>query len=63
VMTLLSNPSVPIPFSMLQTPRVSTFNNKGKRRSFIGLTSSPAPTVGLAKVDARGYVGLEVSSL
>lgn len=58
-MTLLSNPSKPIPFPMLQTPRVS----KGKRRSFIGLTSPPTPTVGLAKVDARGYFGFEVSSL
>lgn len=61
-MTLLSNPSVPIPFSVVQTPRVSAFN-KGKRKSFIGLTSPPTSTVGLAKVDARGYVGFEASTL
>jgi tyrosine-protein phosphatase len=59
--------------SMLQTPLVSTFNGsyssgnttsaatttKAKRRSFIGLTTPSTPTVGLAKVDARGYVGFE----
>ena len=62
-MTLLSNPYVPIQFPILQTPRVSSFNSNGKRRSFIGLTPPPAPTVGFSKVDACGYVGFEVSSL
>lgn len=60
--------------SMLQTPLMSTFNGsyrsgnttsaatttKAKRRSFIGLTTPSTPTVGLAKVDARGYVGFEI---
>ena len=60
--------------SMLQTPLVSSLNGnynsgsttsaatttKAKRRSFIGLTTPSTPTVGLAKVDARGYVGFEI---
>ncbi|KAF9535845.1 hypothetical protein CPB83DRAFT_830744 [Crepidotus variabilis] len=67
-MTLLSNPGGAVPFPSLTTPRVSTFSmssgsggtSKGaKRRSFIGLASPPTPTVGLAKVDARGYFGMD----
>jgi tyrosine-protein phosphatase len=58
-MTLTSNPTVPVPFPSLSTPRVSTFRSHGRTRSFIGLGAGPAPTTAFSKVDARGYVGME----
>ena len=56
-MTLTSNLNTPVPFPSLSTPRVSTFQHKGRTRSFIGLGAPPTPTVAFSKVDARGYVG------
>jgi len=58
-MTLTSEPTGPIPFPPLSTPRISTFRHRGGRpRSFIGLASPPTPTVGFSKVDARGFFGI-----
>jgi len=56
-MTLTSNLPGVIPFPSLSTPRVSTFQSKGRTRSFIGLGAPPTPTIAFSKVDARGYVG------
>ncbi|KAF9480065.1 hypothetical protein BDN70DRAFT_651182 [Pholiota conissans] len=58
-MTLMSHHAGPVPFPSLSTPRVSTFQSKGRTRSFIGLGAPPTPTVAFSKVDVRGYVGLE----
>lgn len=58
-MTLTSTFGGPIPFPSLSTPRVSTFQSKGRTRSFIGVGAPPTPTVAFSKVDVRGYVGLE----
>ena len=57
-MTLTSNFPGAVPFPSLSTPRVSTFQSKGRTRSFIGLGAAPPPTIAFSKVDARGYVGL-----
>ena len=57
-MTLTSDFPGAVPFPNLSTPRVSTFQSKGRTRSFIGLGGVPTPTVAFSKVDARGYVGL-----
>ncbi|KAF5313273.1 hypothetical protein D9619_003033 [Psilocybe cf. subviscida] len=58
-MTLMSSAAAgPVPFPSLATPRVSTFQSKGRTRSFIGVGAPPTPTVAFSKVDARGYVGL-----
>ncbi|KAF8807579.1 phosphatases II [Phlegmacium glaucopus] len=57
-MTLTSNFPGAVPFPSMSTPRVSTFQSKGRTRSFIGLGAPPTPTVAFSKVDARGYVGL-----
>jgi len=58
-MTLTSNLNGSIPFPSLSTPRVSTFRQHGRTRSFIGLGAPPTPTTAFSKVDARGYVGME----
>lgn len=59
-MTLMSSAAAgPVPFPSLATPRVSTFQSKGRTRSFIGIGAPPTPTVAFSKVDARGYVGFE----
>lgn len=58
-MTLTSNMNTPIPFPSLSTPRVSTFRQHGRTRSYIGLGAPPTPTTAFSKVDARGYVGMD----
>lgn len=57
-MTLTSNLAVQQPYQPTPTPRVSTFNNGNRRRSFIGLTAPATPTTACSRVDARGWVGL-----
>ncbi|KAJ6509249.1 hypothetical protein C8R47DRAFT_14502 [Mycena vitilis] len=59
-MTLTSNMNGSVPFPMSSTPRVSTFRSQGRTRSFIGLGAPPTPTTAFSKVDARGYIGLEL---
>jgi tyrosine-protein phosphatase len=39
----------------MMTPRVSTFNKAGKRRSLI-VAAPPTPTVACSRVDVLGYV-------
>lgn len=56
-MTLTSSSSFPFP--TVSTPRVSTFNVRGKPRSFIGLGMPATPTTASSRVDARGWVGLK----
>jgi tyrosine-protein phosphatase len=57
-MTLTSESAVgSVPFPTISTPRISTFQKRGRTLSFIGVGSPPTPTVGFSKVDARGYVG------
>lgn len=52
-MTITSNS---FPFPTLSTPRVSTFQSEGRRKSFIGLGAPPTPTVASSRVDARGWL-------
>lgn len=59
-MTIMSNSSLPFPTTA--TPRVSTFNREGRRRSFIGVGAPVTPTVASSRVDARGWVGLNKRS-
>ncbi|KAI0094681.1 hypothetical protein BDY19DRAFT_982100 [Irpex rosettiformis] len=59
-MTIMSNSSLPFPTSA--TPRVSTFNREGRRRSFIGVGAPVTPTIASSRVDARGWVGLNKRS-
>jgi tyrosine-protein phosphatase len=61
-MTLTSNMNVSLPFPSSSTPRVSTFRSHGRTKSFIGLGVPPTPTTACSRVDARGWVGLDVSS-
>ncbi|KAI0053285.1 hypothetical protein FA95DRAFT_721200 [Auriscalpium vulgare] len=55
-MTLTS--SISLAFPTISTPRVSTFRNQGRSKSFIGLMAPPTPTTAHARVDARGWVGM-----
>lgn len=48
-----------VPFPSVSTPRISTFRQQGRTKSFIGIGPSMAPTTAFTKVEARGYVGLE----
>jgi len=61
-MTLTSNLNVPVPFPSSATPRVATFRSQGRTKSFIGLGMPPTPTTACSRVDARGWIGLDVSS-
>lgn len=63
MVTVTSSLNTPLPFAgsgsyLAPTPRVSTFQREGKRRSFIGLAAPPTPTTACSRVDARGWVGL-----
>jgi tyrosine-protein phosphatase len=46
-----------VPFPSLATPRVSTFKQHGRTRSFIGTPMTP--TTAFTKVEAKGYVGIQ----
>ena len=48
-----------VPFPSVSLPRISTFRQQGRTKSFIGIGTSMAPTTAFTKVEARGYVGLE----
>ncbi|KAI0036693.1 hypothetical protein K488DRAFT_40709 [Vararia minispora EC-137] len=54
-MTLTSN-AVPFP-ALLATPRLSSTDKQGKRRSYIGILAPPTPTTAHSRVDARGWIG------
>ncbi|KAI0936263.1 hypothetical protein AcW1_000546 [Taiwanofungus camphoratus] len=56
-MTLTSN--IMYPFPSMATPRVSSFKEGGRRRSFIGVPPPATPTTASSRVDARGWVGLK----
>jgi tyrosine-protein phosphatase MSG5 len=58
MVTVTSNLNTPNPFSPAPTPRVSSFQSQGKRRSFIGLSVPPTPTTACSRVDARGVFGI-----
>ena len=62
-MTLTSHLNGPVPFPSISTPRVSSFRSQGRTRSFIGLGVPPTPTTACSRVDARGWVGLDVRSV
>lgn len=46
-----------LPFPSVSTPRVSTFQTDGRRRSFIGLGVPPTPTTASSRVEVRGWIG------
>lgn len=48
-----------VPFPSVSTPKISTFRQQGRTKSFIGIGTPMAPTTAFTKVEARGYVGLE----
>lgn len=48
-----------VPFPTISTPRIATFRQHGRTRSFIGVGTPMTPTTAFTKVEARGYVGLE----
>ncbi|KAJ3564255.1 hypothetical protein NP233_g8411 [Leucocoprinus birnbaumii] len=48
-----------VPFPTISTPRIATFRQHGRTRSFIGPGTPMTPTTAFTKVEARGYVGLE----
>lgn len=56
-MTLMSNAQA-VPFPTI-TPRVSTYSQNGRRKSFIGIGVPPTPTTACSRVDARGWFGVE----
>lgn len=71
-MVTVTSCHTPLPFasaggsgfgSVAPTPRVSTFQKEGKRRSFIGLAVPPTPTTACSRVDVRGWVSLGPSSM
>lgn len=57
MVTVLTNASGAQPSPMAPTPRVSSFRADGRRRSFVGFTAPPTPTVACTRVDARGWMG------
>ena len=48
-----------VPFPSVSTPKISTFRQQGRTKSFIGIGTPMVPTTVFTKVEARGYVGLE----
>lgn len=46
-----------LPFPSVSTPRVSTFQTDGRRRSFIGIGVPPTPTTASSRVEVRGWFG------
>ncbi|KAF9443713.1 hypothetical protein P691DRAFT_737528 [Macrolepiota fuliginosa MF-IS2] len=46
------------PFPTISTPRIATFRQHGRTKSFIGVGTPMTPTTAFTKVEARGYVGL-----
>ncbi|KXN89855.1 Tyrosine-protein phosphatase pmp1 [Leucoagaricus sp. SymC.cos] len=48
-----------VPFPTISTPKIATFRQHGRTRSFIGVGTPMAPTTAFTKVEARGYVGLQ----
>ena len=58
-MTLTSSLNGPVPFPSLAPPRISTSQRHGRTRSFIGLGAPPTPTTAFARVDAKGWIGME----
>lgn len=48
-----------VPFPSVPTPKISTFKQQGRTKSFIGIGTPMAPTTAFTKVEARGFVGLE----
>ena len=58
-MTLTSHLNGPVPFPSLAPPRISTSQRHGRTRSFIGLGAPPTPTTAFARVDAKGWIGIE----
>ncbi|KIL70652.1 hypothetical protein M378DRAFT_155592 [Amanita muscaria Koide BX008] len=60
-LTVTSTPSaVSTRFSSTSTPRprVSSFRQNGRPRSFIGIGTPATPTTGFTKLNVRGYVGI-----
>lgn len=48
-----------VPFPTISTPKISTFRQHGRTRSFIGVGTPMTPTTAFTKVEARGYVKFE----
>ncbi|EKM73435.1 hypothetical protein AGABI1DRAFT_134781, partial [Agaricus bisporus var. burnettii JB137-S8] len=48
-----------VPFPSISTPKISTFKQHGRTKSFIGVGTPMTPTTAFTKAEARGYFGLE----
>lgn len=48
-----------VPFPSISTPKISTFRQHGRTKSFIGVGTPMTPTTAFTKAEARGYFGLE----